>query len=60
MVRKMEDFEIERTPNRGFVLVGSNQAAYTKETMDNTISEPGESPPDEIPTNNSLGKLFNF
>ena len=60
MVRKMEDFEIERTPNRGFILVGSNQAAYIKETMDTTISEPGESPPDEIPTNNSLGKLFNF
>jgi hypothetical protein len=51
----MKDFEIERTPNRGFVLVGS----ATPPTTTVVIQTDGETT-DEAGPNKALGTLFNF
>lgn len=55
MSQGMKDFEIERTPNRGFVLAG------TLNTPSGTSSDSGQgTTADEERTTRSLGSLFNL
>jgi hypothetical protein len=50
----MEDFYIERTPNRGFVLVGDNSPEVTTISADSS----GTKPPNQGAATGALGKLF--
>lgn len=52
------EFDIERTPNRGFELVGPS---HSTRTIESGIVVTGREPPsDKKPDDNSLGKLFNL
>lgn len=53
MQRGMQDFFIERTPNRGFVLVGENSLPQSSDIQN------GEATSDKKPNVRSLGKMFN-
>jgi archaellum biogenesis ATPase FlaH len=50
MSRGAKEFEIERTPDRGFTLVGS--------IVSTPVIEGGKTSPDKEPEDGSLGKLF--
>lgn len=53
MTMNKEEFEITRTPDRGFVLVGS-----TSISGDTSTIQRGEASTDQKPANGSLGQLF--
>ncbi len=57
MTQGMKDFEIERTPNRGFKLAGTVGELITTKR---DIPENGESSPNQEAANGSLGRLFNL
>lgn len=60
MSQGMRDFEIERTPDRGFVLVGTSTPESTVVSGANATSENRDSSTNKEPENGSLGKLFGF
>ena len=58
MVIGADEFDIERTPDRGFILVGHQpHLSITTSTNNAPALESGETP-EQNPANGSLGKLF--
>lgn len=64
MSQGMKDYEITRTPNRGFILAGQTQTSNNNESVGDSVSKASESgtpgTTEQKPANNSLGKLLNF
>lgn len=58
MSQGMQNFEIERTPDRGFKLVGSSSPEQTNSITTNVQGQSGAS--NKEAANGSLGKLFNL
>lgn len=60
MSHGMKDFDIERTPDRGFQLIGQlNSSSLSSTAVDTTDGESDETP-NKTAANGSLGKLFDL